>query len=1072
MSRFDTLVAYLDHWSAAQPDTVSQRFLDIDGQEVERYTFGSFAERTAELAAFLTREAGLARGDRALLVYPPGLELNVAFFACARIGAIPVPVAAPTPMNLEAGVTKLAYVARDSGARVVLSTRTICQGYQLIAASQPRLAAFMPTLPWIATEESRGFGGQRVDDTPISTLFLQYTSGSTSDPKGVIVSHENVIRNGHATLDRHHVAVSWLPQHHDMGFIGYYLYLFLVGGTTHGFSPADFLRKPSLWLRMLSREGGTHTSGPNFAYDYCLRQDRLPDSELEGVDLSRVSWMATAAEPVRAATVERFLERFGPYGLRRTSLVGGYGLAEFTLSVSFGGRQILTVNKQALQNCDVRIEKTLPENNNQVRLVSCGRPVPETTVRIVDPTTHEGLGEAQLGEIWLAGSGKGGGYWQRPELSEAAFAARIKGESAGTYLRTGDLGFVHEGEVFVCGRLKDMIIVRGVNYYPHDIEALVESVCPEVRTGCIAAFPVDDHGDGPEGLVVVAELRDPNVLPDPAPIARALRARYYVDTATVVLVPPKTIPKTTSGKVSRHRAREAWESGAMTVLARHTPGERAPAPVGTRFRYLTELYGLTGAETCPLTDVGVDSIVLVQLIGDVKAMLAEHGAGHLADAVDTRLVQRLTVAELFGLVARFEADPEETIAALSGTLTAIRGEYDAYEAARMRADTAITLPSDTVEALARSTPSDPLATPLLTGATGFLGPFLVRALLRHTAGPVRLLVRADSPHHGMARVVASLARARILIPALEADLRARAEVICGDLARPRLGLDEATWARLADEGGAIVHNGALVNYIMSYDALRGANVEGTRELIHLAAQRRGTFHLVSSTFMYGWMVTPVVDEAERNPTMANLDFGYSQSKWVGEQQTYAAAAQGLDVRVYRPSLVAPTAAGFGSREDVLLRLFAFMIAHGVAVHARNQVSLLPADLVADHIVALAAAPGRSEDTYNITTDHYYTSEDITRRMTELYGFEFEYLEIPAFVVEMNRRCTPKDTLYPLVDFFNRSHKKILAMADKRYANDNYRRARAAVGIPGEEPPLDTTVRNLVAFMRASGMIQR
>jgi thioester reductase-like protein len=1080
--RHDTLVRYLDHWSEERGDAVSQRFLDVEGREVESYTFASFAERSRELAAFLSREAGLRRGDRVVLVYPPGLELNAAFFACARLGVIPVPVAPPTPANMEASVLKLAYVARDSGACAVLSSRMLCQGYELLAAGAAAMPGLrgvtLPAIPWIATEESRGFGGPRVDDTPVPTLFLQYTSGSTSDPKGVVVSHQNVIHNGHATLDRTHHAVSWLPQHHDMGFIGYYLYILLLGGTTTGFSPADFLRRPALWLRSFSRFGGTHTSAPNFAYDYCLRQDKLPDADLAGVDLSGVTWMASAAEPVRAATMEKFLARFSPYGLRRTSLVAGFGLAEFTLSVTFGGRQILTVNKQALQRGELRPEKTGPEHNNQVRLVSCGKPVPGAHVRIVDQDSRADLGEGRIGEIWLDGTGKGGGYWQRPELSVAAFAARIVGDDTRTWLRTGDLGFLHDGELYVCGRLKDMIIVRGVNYYPHDIEALVEAVCPEVRTGCVAAFPVDDGGDGAEALVVLAELWDTARTVDPEPVARALRARYYVDCATIVLVPPKSVPKTTSGKVSRHRARAAWESGAVPVLARYTPGLRAAPPVETRFRYLAELYGLDGTETCPLTDVGIDSVTLVQLIGDMKTMLAEHGAAHLADAVDTRLVQRLSVAELFALARQMDEAPAAMIAALSGTLASIRAEYDVYEAARMRADTVVTLPALATPLRSGARPGGPLDAPLLTGVTGFLGPFLVRALLREAEGPVRLLVRAEDRSHGLDRVIASLARARILTPALAEEVRTRGEIVCGDLARPRLGLDEATWARLADETGSIVHNGALVNYVMSYDALRGANVGGTAELLRLAAEgRRGTFHLVSSTFVYGWMVKPVVDEAERNPGMANLDFGYSQSKWVAEQQVYGAArppagAEGLDVRVYRPSLISPTAAGFGSREDVLLRLFSFMITHGIAVRSRNQASLLPADLVADHIIGLAAAPGRSEDTYNLTTDHYYTSEDLTRRMSAQFGYTFEYLEIPAFTKEMKRRCTPREPLYPLVDFLERSHEKLLAMQDKRYDNRNYRQARAELGLGGEEPPLDDTVRNLVGFLRESGMIQR
>jgi thioester reductase-like protein len=352
-----------------------------------------------------------------------------------------------------------------------------------------------------------------------------------------------------------------------------------------------------------------------------------------------------------------------------------------------------------------------------------------------------------------------------------------------------------------------------------------------------------------------------------------------------------------------------------------------------------------------------------------------------------------------------------------------------------------------------------------------VGPFLLSSLLQQTSYTVHALVRGTDAAHGLDRILASLRRAQLWTPALEAEVRERVRVICGDLAEPHLGIGEAAFQRLADSIHAIVHNGALVNYVRTYDGLRPANVEGTRELLRLAmTTHRKTFHLVSSTFIYGWATKPVVGEWDANEEMFGLDFGYSQTKWVAEQLALKAQRQGLDVRIYRPSLIAPTSAGFGSQDDIYVRLTAFMIEHGLAVNALNQVSLLPADLIADHIVALMDLPAEAGTVFNMTADDYYNITDITRILSERYGYRFEYHDIPSFAEQLNHRCTPRDPMYPLVDFLTRSADKIAAMRDKRYDNSQYRYARALAKVRLREPALTDTVDDLVRFLRHERMI--
>jgi thioester reductase-like protein len=1066
----ETLIDYLEMWEARKPEQTLYRFVDVDNRELEHYTYQSFAERTRDLAAYLFAETGLRHGDRALLLYPPGLEMVAALFACARIGVIAVPVSPPLPMAFEAGMAKLSYIARDCQAKAVLSTKQFEYDFRLLldhddsAPLRPNAVA-PPTLPWYATDGTQDFGGAPVPDAPNPVLFLQYTSGSTNDPKGVIVSHANVIANS-AGFNGGEVAASWLPQHHDMGLISAYFFILVLGGTTHAMSPADFLQRPSSWLRLISEVRATHSPAPNFALEYCLREDKLPASELDGVDLSSLESLVIGAEPLRAKSFTRFRERFAPYGLEPHALTGAHGLAENTLVVSLKGRQTLALNKRALEKNLVRVEKALPENSNQAPVVSCGKPLVGNVVRIVDPESAQDLGEGRIGEVWVDGPSKGGGYWRRPDQSVQTFQARIAGDDEHTYLRTGDLGFLYEGELFVCGRTKDLIIVRGVNSYPGDIETVVEQAA-EVRKGCVAAFSTER--DDEEVLVVVAEVRDADTLPDGKALARAIRRQCHIDPHTIVFAPQRTVPKTTSGKIRRAETRKLWLAGKLPVLAAYTaPAQEgldaAAAPLD-RFRYLVEGYDLTGDEDCSFADLGIDSLTLAELRTDLQALLEEHGAGALAEEVNTRLLQRLTVAELFQLVRQFGEGSELPLQTLREQLDRISAEYEEYEARQMRADAQLPLPE-----LPPARPGAPTDI-LFTGATGFLGPFLLNNLLQKTPYTVHALVRGTDQAHGLDRIIASLRRAQLFSPALEAEVRSRVNVICGNLAEPCLGIGEAAFGQLADRVDAIVHNGALVDYVRTYDGLRPANVLGTRELLRLAmTNHRKTFHLVSSTFIYGWSTLPVVGEWDANAEMSGLDFGYSQTKWVAEQLALAAQQKGLDVRIYRPSLISPTSAGFGSQEDILVRLTAFMIQHGLAVDARNQISLLPADLIGEHIVALMDLPAEAGTVFNMTADDYYNLTDVTRILSERYGYRFTYHDIPSFAEEANRRCAPRDPLYPLVDFLIRSADKIAAMRDKRYDNAQYRYARAVAKARHREPALTATVDHLVQFLRRERLI--
>jgi acyl-CoA synthetase (AMP-forming)/AMP-acid ligase II len=540
---------YLDRLADEHPDKLLYSYLDANGDPIESYTYASFLHRAQAIAGHLRKEGRFGAGDRLLLAYPPGLEMICAFFGCVRAGLIPVPVYPPSSRGFQSALYKMVHIAKDCQASGILTSRDYHASLKTNLARSGVSASgvdvdYISGLPWIATEDFVDTISDRPAVDPSKILFLQYTSGSTMEPKGVIVAHENILNTCPLVIDHPApVVVSWLPQYHDMGLIGCYLYPALKGGTTYGFAPMDFIQRPILWFDAITTYHATATAAPNFAYDYCLRAGRLSEESLEACDLSSLRVLMCAAEPVKPDTYTRFLEAFQSYGLKSESFYVAYGLAENTLAVSLGGRNIVSVNKRALALRKARMTTEVSEIGGATQIVSCGTPLPGLDVKIVDPEGHFALKPEGIGEIWVAGSGKCQGYWNNPELTLKQFRARLVDDTPydDGYLRTGDIGFFHDGELYVCGRIKDMIILRGQNYYPHDIENVVEKSSSLIRHGCVAAFQIQE--DSEPALAIVAEVKNPRALPEARKIAAAVRNYLNVEVAVISLIAPRAIPE-------------------------------------------------------------------------------------------------------------------------------------------------------------------------------------------------------------------------------------------------------------------------------------------------------------------------------------------------------------------------------------------------------------------------------------------------------------------------------------------------------------------------------------------------
>ncbi|HKY30161.1 MAG TPA: condensation domain-containing protein, partial [Pyrinomonadaceae bacterium] len=536
-----TLVELLRRRASERPDQKVFTFLEDGENESSSLSFSELDRRARAVGAFL-QQHGL-QGERALLLFPSGLDFIAAFFGCLYAGVVAVP--AYPPRSLRA-FSKLKLLMNDAKPGVLLIDSSLARRFD-------RWGVQDLDVPWINVDEvdQSSSGDWRDPDVSSDTLaFLQYTSGSTATPKGVMVTHRNVLHNEGLIKTafqqgENSVVVGWLPLYHDMGLIGNVLQPIYSGSRCVLMPPMAFLQRPFRWLRCISRYGATTSGGPNFAYELCV--DKINDDERQ--DLSLDTWKVAfnGAEPVRATTLNRFAEAFEPFGFRRSAFYPCYGLAEATLLVSSSGFS----------------------SGGERLLVSSGQFVEPDSSVIVNPQTMRRLEPGETGEIWLQSQSVAQGYWNRPDETERTFHAYLSDESGrGPFLRTGDLGLVENGQVFITGRLKDLIIIRGRNFYPQDIELTVEQSHPALRLGVSAAFSVD--GNGSERLVLTQEIES-QALDSVESISLAARKavadEYQVHLDEIVYVRAGTLPRTTSGKIQRHLCRERYLSKGLKTVA-------------------------------------------------------------------------------------------------------------------------------------------------------------------------------------------------------------------------------------------------------------------------------------------------------------------------------------------------------------------------------------------------------------------------------------------------------------------------------------------------------------------------
>jgi acyl carrier protein len=565
-----TLIDLLRYRAGHQSERRAYTFL-ADGEVAESYVNYEELDRRARDVAARLQTLGVTSGERVLLLYPPGLDYVAAFLGCMYAGVVAVPA---YPPRLNRPIDRLQGIAADSKASVALTTTDIMSNLERRLAYAPE----MKTLRWLSTDDGEDVaGGWRRPEAGASTLaFLQYTSGSTAAPKGVMVTHGNLLHNlamiyhgfGH-TADSQ--MVSWLPPYHDMGLIGGVLHPLYGGFPAALMPPASFLQRPIGWLQAISRLGADSAGAPNFAYDLCVR--KITPEELTTLDLSNWTKAFNAAEPIRRETLERFAGAFAPCGFRWEAFYPAYGLAEATVFVS-GGTKMDPPVELPVEGAGLERDRVVAASSTEGKgirtLVGCGRALADQKIVVVDPGSLTRCPPDRVGEVWVSGPSVAQGYWGKVKETKSTFRARLADTGEGPFLRTGDLGFLHHGELFVTGRLKDLIIFRGRNHYPQDIEQTVEQSHVALRPGCGAAFSVQS-GEG-EQLVIVHELerryvRSADTDEVIVAVRRAVAKHHELEIHAVALVRTGSIPKTSSGKIQRRGTKAAYLEGTLPVVA-------------------------------------------------------------------------------------------------------------------------------------------------------------------------------------------------------------------------------------------------------------------------------------------------------------------------------------------------------------------------------------------------------------------------------------------------------------------------------------------------------------------------
>lgn len=1036
-------------------DKVAFRFLADDLEVRYSLTFGQLLLEAQGVAALIAELAqGKQHGQRIVLPFKPGLEFVVALLGCFMSGAVAVPVSVHSTEQLD----NIQRIHDDCTPLAIVTTADLTRPLQASGAfgNTPILAVRNAT-----TSQDQTTAADRLSCVPLrpdDVAFLQYTSGSTGQPKGVVVTHGNLAHNiqvlgdgmGYAPSD---TFLSWLPYFHDMGLIGMILNAFFLGCECYLMAPSSFVKRPMSWIEGISRFKATATAAPNFAYQMCAEQ--VTASQLASLDLRHWKIAANGAEPVRPDTIRLFAERFQPCGFQPGAMKPGYGMAEATLLLACTRHDDHPTIRRFLTE-DLRLNAAVeaPADTDRtgeevIEIVSYGSPLVDQTIRIADPASGRLLTENKVGEIWCASPSVGHGYWNRPELSAQMFGAREADDGEGPFYRTGDLGFISEGQLFLTGRMKDVIIIRGKNYYPQDIEAHVLAHLGNAAGRIALAFSAPVQGQ--DKLVVLLELgRNESNGAEPAmleqiesQVRQAVASGFGLVCHDTVLLPKGAILRTTSGKVRRHDNKVLWSSQGFKRLSEpRTVIAEMPEPgVETRLAAIwkSALKCDNVFRSSSIYDLGADSLSIVHLALNIERVFNTKLSTH-------KLYENPTLLQMANLI---KVRPESVQPCL---------EHEGLLHEKVHPH------ADQPGAPGREGGASPHGeTVLVTGATGYLGAYLVLDLLKHTDSQIVCVARADNDVQAQARVLDNI-RKYAHLSATDLD---RLHCVNGNLSAPNFGWDMQRQAALGNAVSIVYHSAAEVNWSKSYKQLKPNNVNATEEVIRFACtHRRKDIAYISTMWVFplgkGGDPAHPVDHETRFPRWQGLETGYNQSKWASERLMVQARDRGLNVSIHRMDFItAASRSGLFKKTDFVPRLVKYAMDHLTLPTEDVRLDLIPVDVLSRMIVALSLDEQARNKTFHLLS-RQRLSISMLADILQAKGYPLQRMSYDEWTVTVSDN--EDSVLYPLVPFVRSYDGQDLDMMIKQGADQSQAAEhlnRICPGIYEQIPPIRATIEHMI-----------
>ncbi|MCF4968512.1 AMP-binding protein [Nostoc sp. CMAA1605] len=899
---FHSLTDVLTHWAKVQPERRAYTMLDANGQEDSYITYGDLYSKAISIAQELLSYRLQSRN--VILLYPPGIEFIVGFFGCLYAGVSPAPLHAPKRNRSN---KKIADIVRVTEASAILLPITHQQVYQEALMKEENWSKdviYIPTDINIEPSISTHLPLPEIDGSAIA--FLQFTSGSTSLPKGVMITHSNCLNNLEMILtmsqaNSDSTSVSWLPHYHDLGLVAHILHSLYSGGHCVLLAPATFASQPIQWLRAITQYRAAYTGAPNFAYQLCV--DKIQPSDQQTLDLSSLRMAINAAEPINPQTIWDFCEKFADQGFKPHMLLPAYGMAEATVYISSGHVDANPVFKAVdwtILGQD-NIVQAPKEGAKEKIFVGCGFPWLDQRAYIVDPDKNCILPANHVGEIWTTGSNIMAGYYNNPEATAKTLVSLPNDDR--TFLRTGDLGFIDEtGELYITGRIKDTIIVNGVNYYPQDIELCIEQAHPDIRSNCVAAFSVP--GESGEELVIFAELTKAGIinlrrsayLEELAEaICLALGDNFEIQLRQIVFLGHLQIPKTSSGKIRRQQCKQDFLQGGPDAIARwpkeesttQSQGEISMLNIEKTFERITSMGPmhlkvftsliqiLTKKYQVRMADFDVEKSIFFYGIDSLK-IIEIHSIleGELACQIPT---------EAFFYANTFLGMIDDIARAISSE-DGLKVRLTHSRPLNIEIDNALEYLLRPRNNQISASQSHQTNTCLLTGASGFVGTYFLKELLDTTDLKIACLVRAANEEAGLQRIKKTAKKFDVkLIPGWEN----RVQIIIGDMSKKRFGLEDSRYEELAQTIDSVYHVAAVDNFYLPYDIIKNTNVVGTIEVADFALSGK-----VKALYNVSSCASSLLEDCADSPIPIGLVNGYAQTKYVTEQIVLRIAEQG------------------------------------------------------------------------------------------------------------------------------------------------------------------------------------